>query len=588
MSEDLHYAGSTYALDVAGDRPYLYLADHHGKRVAALFVLSSIHPMDGRDETLSTGEWTATEREGSTVFSLEVESSVWTRKCFEVVCRPNRFSYGVTVEGTGRLAEACYFGGYSSAWNRFGSGFFPSGHAFLRVFDPEPNAENVPVVDASGGVVIDLTGAPLPGKRHWFFTPAPFCFSLDTGRGWVGVGVECEAGENRFTEYRYHGGQGFYLSLAYEGHTEVRGSYRLPSIGWTFGESWEETLRAHVTSLRERDLVQRPRVDPAPWWYRPIFCGWGAQCELAARQQGYRGTDPIDPQPGAFLATMRRAADYARQDVYQEFLSALDAHELDPGTITIDDKWQTTYGENRADPEKWPDLRGFVDRQHGAGRHVLLWLKAWDIEGVPPDECITNAAGTPLTVDPTNPAYEARLRASVRYMLGADGYDADGFKIDFSHRIPSGPSMRTHGDAWGLELMRRLLEIVHDEAHRIKADALVITHTPHPYLADVLDMVRLNDMIDLSPLDGEEMIRSIEPVLRHRARVASIACPEAPIDTDNWPVRSKAFWREYVRLQPEFGVPSLYFATRIDLTQEPLDDDDYRLVRDTWERAPMR
>jgi hypothetical protein len=585
MADDREYVGGEYALQFAGDRPYVYLDDSQGDRIATLFVLSSIHPIDGRDETLSTGEWTVEQREGETIFSLQAHSSIWDRKTYRFICRSDRFSYDVTVEGEGRLAEACYFGGYSSAWNRFGSGFFPSGHSFARIFNPEPNAENVAYVAATGGAVIDLTGAPLPGKRHWFFTPAPFCYALDTGHGWVGMGVECAPGDNRFTEFRYHGDQGFHLSLAYEGHTRVRGTYRLPAIGWTFGESWEDVLRQHVNTLRDAGHAQLPHVDPADWWYRPIFCGWGAQCEMAARQQGYGGTDLIDPQPDAFLATMRRAADYARQDVYDGFLRSLEEHGLDPGTITIDDKWQSSYGDNHADPEKWSDLRGFIDAQHAKGRHVLLWLKAWDREGVPAEECITNAAGVPLTVDPTNPAYEARLRAAVRSMLAPDGYNADGFKIDFSHRIPTGPSMRLHGDMWGLELMRQLLWIVHDEAHRTKGDALVITHTPHPYLADVLDMVRLNDMIDLSPLDGEEMIRSIEPVLRHRARVAAIACPEAPIDTDNWPVWSKSFWREYLRLQPQFGVPSLYFATRIDLTQEVLDDNDYRLVRETWERA---
>jgi hypothetical protein len=29
-------------------------------------------------------------------------------------------------------------------------------------------------------------------------------------------------------------------------------------------------------------------------------------------------------------------------------------------------------------------------------------------------------------------------------------------------------------------------------------------------------------------------------------------------------------------------VPALYFATHIDRTGEPLTEDDYRLIRETW------
>jgi hypothetical protein len=237
---------------------------------------------------------------------------------------------------------------------------------------------------------------------------------------------------------------------------------------------------------------------------------------------------------------MRFAADYARQDIYQEFMDLLAARDLHPGTVVIDDKWQKTYGENQADAEKWPDLRRFVDERHAAGQKVLLWLKAWDREGVPDGECITNAAGMPLTVDPTNPAHERRLCASVRRMLSPDGYDADGFKIDFTHRIPVGPGIRLKGDTWGLELMKLYLRIIYQEAKRAKPDALIVTHTPHPYLADVLDMIRLNDMLDLTRLDDPMAGRDIGKTLAARAAVARAACPEALIDTDNWPVRDMA------------------------------------------------
>jgi hypothetical protein len=161
-------------------------------------------------------------------------------------------------------------------------------------------------------------------------------------------------------------------------------------------------------------------------------------------------------------------------------------------------------------------------------------------------------------------------------MLSSDGYDADGFKIDFTARIPSGPGLRAHGIEWGLELMKRYLSILYSEAKQVKPDALIMSHTPHPYLADVLDMIRLND-INI----GQDVNRA----MTHRARVARIACPEAIIDTDNWPITDKATWRRYMEIQPDLGVPSLYFATHIDFTQEPLGAEDYALIREVWARS---
>jgi hypothetical protein len=97
-------------------------------------------------------------------------------------------------------------------------------------------------------------------------------------------------------------------------------------------------------------------------------------------------------------------------------------------------------------------------------------------------------------------------------------------------------------------------------------------------------MIRLNDIPEVGHLTDPAVGGSIEAAMEPRARIAAIGCPDAPIDTDNWPVRDRASWREYVRLQPVLGVPALYFVDHIDRTQEPLEEEDYALLRETWER----
>jgi hypothetical protein len=553
------FVAKTYRLTILQDRPFVRMESAQGEWLADLFVLSSIHSLHGRDDTTRIGEWEIEEQKEVTTIRLRVQSSLWKAKQYRFQCFPERFTYAMEIEGHGQLAEVNYFGGYFSGQPRWGSGFFWSGQRFRSVFNFEPNTAEDNNFPSESNVTIDLMGVPLPGRDDWFFTPPPFCFAMRCQEEWLAMGLEPTPGQSRFTQYAYHGKpSAFYLSLAYDGQTSVNGPFLLPAIGFDFANDEYEALDKHVKASSAllpswAEISAREQTKPG-WWHTPIFCGWGAQCHLAASQGG-------------------RAPDYARQDAYEEFLQILESERVNPGIVVLDDKWQSTYGENRADESKWPDLRGFIATQHAGGRKVLLWLKAWDFEGLPTAECVTNAAGLPVACDPSNPAYEQRLRSSVRRMISAQGYDADGFKIDFTARIPAGPSLNLHGEAWGLELMRLYLWILYSEAKHIKPDALIMTHTPHPYLQDVIDMIRLND------INGA---RDVHESMTHRARVAAIACPQLSIDTDDWPMPNKAAWRAYTRLQPELGVPSLYYVTHIDSTGEALDADDYQLIREGW------
>jgi hypothetical protein len=275
------------------------------------------------------------------------------------------------------------------------------------------------------------------------------------------------------------------------------------------------------------------------------------------------------------------AAELATQQSYDEFLAQLERHDLIPGTIAIDDKWQDAYGTNRPDTHKWPDLAGWIAERHEHGQRVLLWWKAWDPEGLPAELCIRTPEGRPAAVDPTNPRARDALRESVAFMLGREGLDADGLKVDFTARTPSGRALSTHAPNWGIALLHELLSVVYVEAKNAKADALLIAHTPHPGFVDVTDMIRLNDMLRM---DDPGPMPPVVPQMRYRAEVARAACPELPIDTDDWAVPDKTTWREYLEAKPELGVPSLYYATRLDGTGEQLDEDDYAALRETWSR----
>ncbi len=563
----------TYRLRLPSGRPYALLEDAAGEPWAELALAWSAHRLDMLDETAAIGQPVLS---GSTI-RLPLVSSAWREKTLVIECGDDDLRLGLELQGEGALTDLHMLAGYSSSDARYGSGWFPSERHFETLFSPEPHAPERIVQPAAGGAAIDIVGGQGPGRGHWFFTPAPFCFAfaraapppdpygLPAGP-WLAAGLLTAPGEHGFTSYAYEAAEDTWsLRLTYEGKTRVSGTWRSPWLALLPDQADPYAgLERHGRILLDEGLLpDAPAMadDERPaWWSEPIFCGWGAQVQLAGRSES-RGPD---------MCTQRR---------YDGFMTTLEAAGVLPGTVVIDDKWQRAYGDGRVDDERWPDLRGWIARRHEQGQRVLLWWKAWDPEGLPLEWCVSNAAGRAVTADPSQPAYEAHLRAQLALMLGSDGYDADGLKIDFTAQSPSGPGLRAHGSEWGVELLHHLLEILYQGSKAAKADALIVAHAPNPYFADVADMVRLNDMLRLERIQPDtDVVRQ----MRHRARVAAAACPELLIDTDDWQVPDRAAWRAYAALQPSLGVPCLYYTDHVGVSGEPLEEDDYRLLRETW------
>lgn len=515
----------------------------------------------GRDETL---EVLPPRRDGDRI-ELERRSTLWERAVTTIDCTETQVELRFEVRGRGALTDVNLLA-LRSLLPKKPNGLLPSGYpvgVLTRLFCPNP-AHATGVRPIHEPAVIGVVGDGEPGRHHWFFTPAPLylAFAGDEEGEWLDLGLAAPVEELTFVQVAYAPRDGgFHLRLEYEGHTQVDGAFAAPALVLT-----PRVLDPYTGLRRHRDdLVARAAAPPVSererpaWWRRPIFCGWGAQCHLA-------------DSSGVGIA-----ADYATQANYDAFLGRLEEEGIVPGTVVLDDKWQATYGRNEPDEAKWPDLRGWIADRHARGQKVLLWWKAWDPEGLPPELCVRNPAGGPLALDPSHPGAREALRESVRSMLAPGVLDADGLKIDFTARTPSGRALDHHGPAWGIALLHELLSVVAEAAKAAKPDALLLTQTPHPAFVDVADMIRLNDMIG-----GHE---SVVPQMRFRANVSRAALPELLVDTDDWRVPSLAAWREYQDLKPELGVPSLYYATHVDATGEALRESDYHLVRSVWDRS---
>ncbi len=362
-------------------------------------------------------------------------------------------------------------------------------------------------------------------------------------------------GEYQFNSLEYSGalyaGASFYVD--YLGYPLSEGEFYAPVMALHFGYSEFEALEKYTAWLDERGFSTQRPYSNASWHRMPVFCGWAEQTSQA-NQQGMA------------------ARDLATQDNYEKWIRILEERMIPTGTIVIDDKWQKDYGTFEIDLEKWPDLPGFIARQHEKGRRVLLWVPVHSTEGID-DELIVFDGERRAAADVTHPKYEAFLREQIRKLVVEAG--VDGFKEDWLSGITLSPGVRRYGNLHGIEFLRRFQYIVYDETHRWKPDAMVETQTPNALFRESSDVLRLNDIWYGT--------RGVPEMMRLRARIAHIAGWPL-VDCDNASSTTLAEWWDYMVAQPEIGIPSLYFVHATETTFEKVADWQWAYLAGLWQQ----
>ena len=400
-----------------------------------------------------------------------------------------------------------------------------------------------------------------------------------------------------FLSFDYTGSRGASFRLTYEGHTAVSGTFTSPKLVIGFGhQEKNEAIDSYIHYLRHNDYLPAEQTKEIPaWWHEPIFCGWGQmRYDYRADHDGHENDNFIN------------VTFYCTEQLYRNYIASMEANDINPGTIIIDMGWAQDPALHTPSPKRWTDMRGFIDEQHSKGRKVLLWYTPVVTQGLPDDACMT-LFGKPVCPDPTSPVYQQILAEEIRKMISSesDCLNADGFKIDFTQNTPSENGrflsyinnfwglinednekylypplaerqelIQTHGNKWGVEILREYIRLLHENMKIYKPDSMLITHTPNPYFTEIVDVLRLND------LDGD--CQDVLGVMQNRAAIARMCAQNWLLDTDNDLMVDKARWRAYIQLQPQLGIPDTYYASAIANSQEQFDESDYALLRQVW------
>ena len=366
-------------------------------------------------------------------------------------------------------------------------------------------------------------------------SPPPWVFSYrkEGRRGCWSAALEPDAAKINFNGVRHGGCAGGRLAgwtVHYPVCRALEGPrFETPPMALRFGdEDFFGALTRHVADLKAEGRMRVPARRLPDWHSRTIACTWRFQ----------RG--PV-----------RR--DKADEATTEAFVKMLEDAGIDFGTLIIDDFWGAEHGIWEADPKKWRDMRGFVDRQHAKGRRVLLWV-CTDGEGLPANERMDAYNWNLDSV-----AFQARLKAAARRMLSPEPgcYDADGVKFDFTSTAPA-----AYGDAKdvGCGYLLRRFEMLSAALMAVKPDAILDYQCCNPYFTHTLTMLRLNDYFGAPEHGLDEM--------RLRARMARICATGALVDTDHIGFGGFSYrgGYDFFRHAHELGVPSLY------LRPEDLED----------------
>lgn len=553
---------SSYSIEASADSISVILS---GEEVADLHPVSAVDVVCGEETTVDSVEGKVCFKEetidGYPVFTWTAKSKNWDKSEYVLVCKQNHAEYFVRVYGKGDVERVNYFIGEQKEGTYVGSNY-----EFDTLFAPIPTVTGAKQGQFSA-MYPYLPEDDTIENLSYLTVPPMFVYTFDIYgiEPKLAMGLAAKKGEHNFTEFNYktkHDGwmRHFWLTTNQMGHSHVNGTWETPSILIYGAENRSDSLRYYAEYYYNNGIAKRkdPGEKKPRFWYGPMACGWIEQAAWGIKE-----------------GIQRSGVDMAYQPAYDHFNEELERVNLHPQIMIIDDKWQSTYGGAEVDTEKWPDLRGWIDMNlEKYNRHVMLWYKLWDAEGLPDSMCMINAKTGEKRADPTNPEYKAYLKDTMHRLLSSDEgcMNAYGLKLDYAFIQPVGREYESYDGKYGVELYLEYIKTIYECVKAAKPEAIVSGSPCHPLFAEYIDHARLHDYYP-------DLRRCYEE-FAFRKELYTTAMPGVLVDTDGAAFRSHRDTMRYMRLAPKLGIPDLYCLT--DLPCIHITDEDWADVAMVW------
>jgi alpha-glucosidase (family GH31 glycosyl hydrolase) len=163
------------------------------------------------------------------------------------------------------------------------------------------------------------------------------------------------------------------------------------------------------------------------------------------------------------------------QEKVMQYVAEIQAADFPLGTLEIDDRWQTAYGDLQFDPTRFPDPRAMIDALHAQDIQVTAWVIPFINRNA---NCFDEAAQNGYLVrNPAGEPYEIEWWQGMGYLLDISNPDAlmwfrdrlkklqaetglDGFKFDAGEACYLQPDAQTMEPMDGNTYNHRYIEFV--------------------------------------------------------------------------------------------------------------------------------
>lgn len=278
------------------------------------------------------------------------------------------------------------------------------------------------------------------------------------------------------------------LQIDYRGeiwhHMRGPGTMTLgPSLWFTFAGTYRESIRRYYLALLDAKIIAIPAASERKLatMLATQFCTWGAQ------------------------ASRGKYGKLLDQEFLDNIYAELSASGMKAELVSIDDKWEGSYGGLTHDAKRLPHFEDFLDRIRADGRKVGIWTALMRCEdpasmGLTVEHMLRDREGKPLLVSGSYYILDftqARVAEVLQELVVKfmHRYKPDLVKFDFGYELPSVRQAAPADKAFmGERLLSRGLEIVLPAMRSVNPDVVVMYYNLSPLYLNFFDLHGLDDM----------------------------------------------------------------------------------------------